>query len=330
MDIIEQVKALKDRIAALETQNNELSSQLSQSNSNNELLSKQIEEERLDWQSQLTEEVSQHNFTKLQLEEEQKNVELSVKLLRELQTGLDSSQLRASLEEKDMIISKLRLELESERENRIELNKRIEEERTANLHHLTTRQSLQAMIHSLTEQIRHYTKERDTLKMINADYKNQIDQKLEDYRLQLSATDPDSDTSTGSTDHASDPISSIESLNLAEDKFFNLIEMIEEAEGKSIPFELASFLKSAIRDTKQSASEEFISIKSKLDVQNIILKSTENHLDQERKASSVLLEIIDGLQEQLAIYSKDEDDPNKFSLSFIENGASNPKFFLEI
>lgn len=321
MDIVEFVNALNTKIANLESANAELTSRVQEYETKEAQQQGADAEEMEVLQERLEEEMNEHHFTKLQLEDEQNNAQLSLKLLRELQgtNSIDSGGLQVTLQERESALTRLQQELSTERERRVQSEALALEEKTNTGNQIATRNALKAMVSTLTSQLKQSQLNLETSQRIIANQKQEIDRKLSLFL--------DEDFSPNKSPHASSDSNTSTAaaprdiyLEELDQRFKSVVDLVEEAEGKPLNLDAASAIKSALRDAKQVIGEEIILAHSGKNLEAMLRASTIAELQEERRTTTTLLNIVTELQSQLDLLNAEADDPSRFDLTFVSAG----------
>lgn len=319
MDIVEFVNALNAKIANLEKENAELKEKVkeyedkeAQSHGDNELEIDQLKE-------LLEEEVSEHDFTRLKLDDEQTNAQLSLRMLRELQaaTSSDAGALHASLQDRESAISKLQQELSTERNLRVQSEALAAEERQKTENQFATREALKAMVSLLTSQLKQNQGQLDAYERVITQQKVELDRKLSIFLDDQIGGDSATHVTSKAESHDSPGDIYLEELDT---RFKAVLDLIEDVEGKPLNLDAASSIKAALREAKQVIGEEIILSHSKLKLETTLRQATNAELQNEKKTSTALLAVISELQTQLDIYLEDQCDSNEYHISFVSTG----------
>lgn len=321
MDIVEFVNALNTKIANLESANTELTSRVQ------EYEAKEAQQQGADaaemeiLQERLEEEVNEHHFTKLQLEDEQNNAQMSLKLLRELQgtTSIDSGDLQVTLQERESALARLQQELSTERERRVQSEALALEERTNTENQIATRNALKAMVSTLAAQLKQSQLNHEASQRIIADQKHEIDRKLSLFLDEEFSTNKSPTTSNDSNASSSAAPRDLY-LDELDQRFKSVVDLVEEAEGKPLNLDAASSIKAALRDAKQVIGEEIILAHAGKSLEEKLRASTTFELQEERRTTTTLINIISELQSQLDLLNSESDSSNHFELSFVSGG----------
>lgn len=318
MDIVEFVNALNTKIANLEAANLELTTRVKEYEDKESATQGANEAEVEDLRDRLEEEVEEHHFTRLQLEDEKNNAQLSLKLLRELQgtTSVDSGGLQATLQERESALSRLQQELSTERELRVQSEATAVEERQNTDDQLATRNALKAMVSVLTTQLKQNQINLESSSRIITEQKQEIDRKLSLFLPE------DIIPSASSSELNGDQPAPIKDAYLEEleQRFKSVMDLVEEAEGKPLNLDAASAIKAALRDAKQVIGEEIIIAHANLKLEAKLRDSNAKELQEERRTTSTLLAIISELQSQVDSFMEQESSLNTFNLSFVSAG----------
>ena len=322
MDIVEFVNALNAKISTLESTNAELSSKLKEYEEKESQNRGASEAEAAELREKLEEEIKEHHFTKLQLEDERNNGELSLKMLRELQTttSVDSGGLQATLRECESAIARLQQELSMERERRSESEAAALQEKQNTYNQTATRQALKAMVSVLNTQLKQSQRNLEASNSIISRQKEEIDRKLSIF---LNTDMADSGSGEASNLDGDDPKATKARevyLEELDSRFKSIVDMVEEVEGKPLNLDAASAIKSALREAKQVIGEEIIISHANRDLEAKLRASTLTELQDERRTTNSLLSIISELQLQLDLLTHDGSSPNEFDISFISAG----------
>lgn len=325
MDIVEFVNSLNSKISALEDSNAALNKRVEELEEENTRFSAQSGNEAVQLRAQLEEELQKHEFTRLQLEDEQRNVELSVKLLRELQnTSSDVGALQLVVMERESTITKLQQELSAERAERVRMEATVRQIAQDKSNESATRKTLKSMVSVLATQLKHQQSQCHQYEDIIKDQKEEIDRKT---RLHLDYFELDQQNDASSSHTATTDSNSSESHSLAKDayleeldtRFKTVLDMIEEAEGNTLLLDVSSAIKSAIRDTKQVIGEEIILAHANLNLERTLRQTALQQLELEKMANTTLMTIVSDLQSQADTLVDTIYDPNEFKVSFVSS-----------
>jgi hypothetical protein len=323
MDIVEFVNSLNAKIAALEASNATMSTRVQELEEENASIARHSEESSASLRDQLEEEIAAHEFTRLQLEDEQKNVELGVKLLRELQTtSSDVGALQLAVQERDSTILRLQQELSAEREMRVQMEATALQAVQDKSNEASSRKALKSLVGVLSTQLRQQQDHCSKYEVIIHDQNIEIERKT---KLQLdeieisSLNDSPSENSAhnqatqAQNDHNPSELY-LEELN---SRFQTVLDLIEAAEGKPLLLDVSATIKSALRDSKQVIGEEIIIAHANQRLEQKLRQTTQMQLELEKQATTSLLAIISDLQSQAETLAESLHDPNTFTVSFV-------------
>lgn len=325
MDIVEFVNSLNLKISTLEASNAALSKRVEELEEENKRFSAQSGDEAVQLRAQLEEELQRHEFTRLQLEDEQRNVELSVKLLRELQnTSSDVGALQLAVMERESTISKLQQELSAERAERVRMEATVRQIAQDKSNESATRKTLKSMVSVLATQLKHQQSQCHQYEDIIKDQKEEIDRKT---RLHLDYFEMDLQNDASSSHTATTDSNSSESNNITKDayleeldtRFKTVLDMIEEAEGNTLILDVSSAIKSALRDAKQVIGEEIILAHANLNLERTLRQTALQQLELEKIANTSLMTIVSDLQSQADDLVDTIYDPSEFKVSFVSS-----------
>ena len=322
MDIAEFLNSLNAKIASLESADVEQKKRLAEMEAQLERQNEDSTAQIHSLKQNLQAEEESHAFTRLQLDDAQENVVMSIRLLRDLQQlPGDASVLYLALQEKQSTIARLQSELTQERQARAQAEAKMSETMRGVEKELAKRRLLKSMVNVLTQTLQQRKDQENSYIEIISEQKNEIERKfaslVEKNPLPLNSpsTVLHHESTLRSTSASKDLY--LEELDI---RFSTILDLIEEAEGKPLLPDSASSIKSSIRDAKQVIGEEIIIAHANSDLETLIGSSTRQLLEQEKSTNAHLMSIVNELQTQLDSYVHIGGDPSTFSLSFISAG----------
>lgn len=317
MDIVEQARALNERITALETINAKQAAHIETLEASITRNQENAAVELSKAKEALELEVQRHVFTAMQLEDEKQNVEMGVKVLRELQTSSsDIVALRAFVQEKDATIARMQQELIRERESRATMEQFAQQAIQAKENEISMKTALRAMISVLTGQLRHKDKQIETTEQILLQQRQEIERKV---TTTLTEFTPATESPTSPTPSQGVKDSYVIELD---NRFKAILDLIEAVEGKTLTFDAATGIKSAIREAKQVIGEELIIAHANLELVGMLRHNEASQLENEKKNGAQLLAIVSDLQAQLDTLINEQVASDSIQLSFVSKPAT--------
>jgi hypothetical protein len=322
MDIIQQVQALNTRIATLESSNTELLKRVGELTDQNERLSALHEVQLAHLRNQLEQETQQHSFTRLELEDEQRNVALGVRMLRELQSASgDVASLRTAIQEKDSTITRLQQELSAEREMRASKEREASKATMEKESESASRTALKSMVSLLTTQLRQSSSQLSQYDDIIKGQKEEIGRGIDNLKRALESPFlPQTDLLAQESPNGLLATYQDRYVEELDAQFKAVLDLLEEAEGRPLTADIATPIKAAIRDAKQVIGEEIIIAHSNQKMESLLRHNTAQQLQNERSLTSSFLTVISDLQAQVDSLLKDSIDVDTIRLSFTSAG----------